>query len=45
MNDENPNRKKLKNSIFDKLFAKNKDWSYQNAQAQFKDTGFLDDYE
>ena len=32
MSDEAPqrngNRKKLKNSIFDKLFKKNKDWSY-----------------
>ena len=37
--------KKLKNSIFDKIFKKNKEWSYQNHLSQFKDTGFLDDYE
>lgn len=38
-------KKKLKNSIFDKIFKKNKDWSYQNHLSQFKDTGFLDEYE
>ena len=35
----------LKNSIFDKIFKKNKEWSFQNHQAQMKDTGFLDDYD
>ena len=37
---------KLRNAIFGKIFKKkNKDWSYQNHQAQFRDTGCLDDYE
>lgn len=39
------NRKQLKNSVIDKLFKRNKEWSYQNQMAQMKDTGFLDDYE
>lgn len=40
-----PQRKQIKNSIFEKILKKNRDWSYQNHMAQFKDTGYLDDYE
>ena len=40
-----PKNKMLKNSIFDKIFKSNKDWSYQNYSAQFKETGTLEDYE
>ena len=42
--DPRPTNYKLKNSIFDKIRMKNKNWAHQNHNEQFE-TGYLDDYE
>lgn len=37
--------KAIKNSILERMYGRNKDWSYQNQKTHIQETGFLDDYE